>query len=304
MITLYILFVPLRMFISQNGQLYDEPLTAEKKLMIVYGKEAVKRYIDPQLFSNNHILAYYGHPKSKIMGIVGRKTKEELVELLEKRAAVYDKLNGPKGVVPAFYLIYGTCQPEGNIYTMNKKLLESYIKFALKHKYLVYLDHQIGKYKLETVMKKMLPFLKYPNVHIAVDCEWRTKRPMKEIGFLLGKELNQMQAMMARYIKKHEILGQKQLVFHQFNYKMLRKSKVIKSNYKQVILVHTTSGWGGPKGKRSTHKRNSKVTTIPYKGFKLWLFYSNKKGVHYDSPLMPEIDVLQLNPQPGLIIYQ
>ncbi len=292
------------MFISQTDHIYNEPLTAETKLMILYGKEAVKRYIDPNLFSNNHILAYYGHPQSKIMGIVGRKSKEELARLLNKRAAVYDKLNGRKGVIPAFYLIYGTCQPKGNIYLMKKKMIEEYIKFAIKNKFLLYIDHQIGKYSLESVMKTLMPFLKYPNVHLAVDCEWRTIRPMKEIGFLLGSDLNKMQKMMQNHIKKYRILGKKQMVFHQFNHKMLRKHSVIKTDYNQVLLVHTTSGWGKPDAKRSTHARNSKVKTIPYKGFKLWLFYSKKKGIHYDNPLMSVVVVLYVKPQPGLIIYQ
>ena len=46
------------------------------------------------------------------------------------------------------------------------------------------------------------------------------------------------------------------------------------------------------------------LLNIPYKGFKLWYYYSSKHGVHYDRPLMTPSQVLSLNPEPGLIIYQ
>ncbi len=279
-------------------------ITPERLLMEKYGKQFVDKFTDPQLFEKNHIIAYYGHPNSKIMGIVGRETKQRLAELLREKAATYDKINGEKGVIPAIYLIYGTCQPGGKIGIMTPKMVKEYIDFAIDNGFLIYLDHQIGKYTLADAMNTLLPFLKYPNVHLAIDVEWRTDRPMKQIGHIRGNELNDIQLQMKNYILENKISGKRQLVFHQFNYKMLRDSSLAKSDYDPVMLVHTTSGWGGPKGKVSTHALNSKVSNIPNKGFKLWLFYSNKKGVHFDSPLMSPETVLALNPQPGLIIYQ
>ena len=54
----------------------------------------------------------------------------------------------------------------------------------------------------------------------------------------------------------------------------------------------------------STHERNALTVNIPEKGFKLWYYYSSKKGVHFDRPLMTPEQVLGLRPEPGLIIYQ
>ncbi|MCD8509521.1 MAG: hypothetical protein LRY73_06305 [Bacillus sp. (in: Bacteria)] len=48
----------------------------------------------------------------------------------------------------------------------------------------------------------------------------------------------------------------------------------------------------------------SKATNIPYKGFKLWYYYSDIRGVHYDDPLMTPEEVMSLDPKPGLVIYQ
>ncbi len=300
MILLCLLFVA----VPDRELLNSVPLTPKQIMILRYGRERVERFVDPQIFEKNHILAYYGHPKSRIMGIVGRETKERLALLLRKKAAVYRALSKGKGVIPALYIIYGTCQPEGNINIISHELLFEYINFAIENDLLVYLDHQIGKYPLEHAIQTMLPYLNYPNVHLAFDVEWRTTRPMREIGHITGEELNMVQSLMRDYLVKNDIPGKRQLVFHQFNHRMLRNPSAVTTGYDPVLLVHTTSGWGRPDWKLATHKRNSKVKNIPYKGFKLWLFYSHRKGVHYDKPLMSPGEVLALNPQPGLIIYQ
>lgn len=284
----------------QSGEEY-----ADRDLMFLQNhKENVDKFLSPDLFANNHILAYYGNPNSKIMGIVGRHPKNELAEMLKKKASLYDALNAEKGVIPALYLIYGTCQPKGNINLMKPDAVKSYIEFAVENGFLIYIDHQIGKYSLEDTMNSILPFLKYPNVHLAIDLEWRTTRPMKEIGFIRAAELNRVQEMMKKYIAYNGIKGKRQLVFHQFHFKMVRDIHEVKAAYDPVLLVHSTSGWGKPSLKLATHARNAKAVNISYKAFKLWYYYSDKKGVHFDNPLMTPKQVLALDPQPGLIIYQ
>ena len=261
-------------------------------------------FTSPTLFDDNTIIAYYGHPNSKIMGIVGRHSKEKLIPLLQKTTERYDSLNGNKSVIPAIYLVYGTVQPGGEILRINFDLVMSYIESAYKNGVLIYLDHQIGKYSPVDAINELLPFLKYPNVHLALDPEWRTDKPMKEVGYLTAAELNEVQKTMREYIISNEIQGKRQLVFHQFLDKMIQNITAVSSNYDPVLLVHNTSGWGSPDLKIATHTRNAKAINIPYKGFKLWYFYSSKPGVHFDDPLMTPEQVLDLNPKPGLIIYQ
>lgn len=261
-------------------------------------------FTSPTLFDDNYVVAYYGHPRSRLMGIVGRHPKPELAALLKETADSYNRLNPDRGVIPAIYLIYGTCQPEGRINLMSRSMVESYIEFAYDNGILIYLDHQIGRYSIEHAMETLLPFLKYPNVHLAFDPEWRTDRPMRVIGSVAAEELNSMQQMMQDYMIQNNIPGKRQLVFHQFDSRMIRNIKDVRSDYDPVILVHTTSGWGPPNMKLSTHRRNALVENIPYKGFKLWYYYSDKPGIHYDNPIMTPAQVLDLNPEPGLIIYQ
>jgi hypothetical protein len=66
----------------------------------------------------NDIVAFYGYPNSRRMGILGRYTKEELDEKLTVLATEYDAANGDRGITKAFYLIYGTVWPEGKIGTV------------------------------------------------------------------------------------------------------------------------------------------------------------------------------------------
>ncbi|MFP4698513.1 MAG: SH3 domain-containing protein [Eubacteriales bacterium] len=267
-------------------------------------KEMNDYFTSPNLFEDNTVVAYYGHPNSKIMGIVGRHPKEQLISLVQKTSEKYDAVNGNKSAIPAIYLVYGTAQPEGRIGMINYDLVMSYIEEAYKNGVLVYLDHQIGRHSPNEAINELLPFLRYPNVHLALDPEWRTDKPMKEVGYLTGTEINEIQETMREYIIANEIQGKRQFVFHQFLDTMIHDIEEVSSNYDPVLLVHNTSGWGSPEGKIATHTRNAKTTNIPYKGFKLWYYYSDNSGVHYDSPLMTPEQVLDLNPQPGLIIYQ
>ncbi|MFA9556704.1 SH3 domain-containing protein [Evansella sp. AB-rgal1] len=261
-------------------------------------------FTSPTLFDDNTVVSYYGHPNSRLMGIVGRHSVQELIPLLEKTAEKYDSVNGDKGVIPAIYLVYGTVQPGGEIGILKFDQMMSYIEEAYKNGVLVYLDHQMGKYHPIDALNEILPFLKYPNVHLALDPEWRTNNPMNEIGHLTGEEINQIQETMREYMISNDIPGKRQFVFHQFIEKMVRDVEVVSVDYDPVLLVHNTSGWGPPSGKIATHATNSKATNIPFKGFKLWYYYSDIPGVHYDNPLMTPEEVMDLNPKPGLVIYQ
>jgi len=252
---------------------------------------------------NNQILAFYGKPDSKCMGILGEYSKEDLASLLEGYARLYDERNGDDGVVPAFYLIYGTCWPGGEIGYLKDSVVREYIDFARERGMLVFVDHQIGKYPVADAMKRLLPWLKYSNVHIALDPEWRTEAPMQELGGVTADEINAAQAEMSDYMNSEGIPGMKILVLHQFQEKMIVGRERVRADYEGVLLVHTADGFGPPALKRASYNYNAKAENMPLKGFKLF-FKTNVKGAGYDSPLLEPSEVLALEPRPRLIIYQ
>lgn len=262
-------------------------------------------FLSPTLFLSNQIVAYYGHPLARWMGIVGRFSKEELGPMVKRTAERYNRLNGGKGTVPAFYLIYGTAQPGGNILTMDKSLIDPYIKYTANNGLLLILDHQIGKFGPKLALQRLLPFLKYPHVHLALDPEWRTTRPMQEIGSITAEEINEAQAIMSNYMVTNRIPGQRMLIVHQFEDKMLVRRDKIRSMKNPVLFVHSVSGWGAPSMKLATWGRHAKATNLATKAFKLWYDPGLRRpGLHFDWPLMPPQDVLALRPEPQLIIYQ
>ncbi|MDR2795125.1 MAG: hypothetical protein LBB47_00260 [Spirochaetaceae bacterium] len=255
---------------------------------------------------DSDILAFYGHPVAKKMGILGRYPKDELTKKLSALADEYRAESGGRGIVKAFYIIYGTVQPEGNILTMDqidKTLLKEWIEYAQERGMLIFLDHQIGKYDPVKSLASMFQYLKYPNVHLAIDPEWRTTKPMLEFGCVTGDEINRAQQAMQDYILENNIEGDRMLVIHQFREVMIRNRADIKADFERVRLVHCMDGVGTPKEKLDTYKFNALAKNIPVKAFKL--FYDFKlPGVLVDTPLLTPKEVYALDPRPAVIMYQ
>jgi hypothetical protein len=178
-----------------------------------------------------------------------------------------------------------------------------YINYGLENDMLVFIDHQIGRYDPIDSLKRMLPYLHYPNVHLALDPEWRTARPMVDFGYVTGEEINKAQQVMEDYIIENDLPGERLLVIHQFNYMMLRNRGVIKTDFSRVRLVHCMDGIGSPEMKRDTYAYNAQATNMPTKGFKL--FYNlGIPGAGFDNPIMTPEEVYDLSPRPFVIMYQ
>jgi hypothetical protein len=251
----------------------------------------------------NNIVAFYGHPDSRKMGILGRFPIDTLHQKLTVLANEYDLANGARGVKKAFYLIYATAWPEGEIGYMSDKKVKKYIDFAAQNNMIVILDHQIGKYDPVASLRKMLRWLAYPNVHLALDPEWRTTRPMKEIGSVSADEINSAQRAMKDYMVQNAIPGERLLVVHQFNAKMISQRERVATDSVGVRLIHCADGFGTPGQKRSSYAYNAKATNIPDKGFKLFYNFGTP-GAGYDKPLLTPEQVCALSPHPAVIIYQ
>ena len=279
----------------------SRPYWAESELEAFAAARVVSDY--RSLLLNDDIVAFYGSPKSKRMGILGAYPIHELDALLGEWANAYDAANGDRGVRKAFYVIYGTVWPEGEIGILNEAKLVEYIEYALERDILVFVDHQIGKYTVAEAMRRLLPFLRYPNVHLALDPEWRTTKPMLEIGTVTAEELNEAQRTMEDFIVEHGYPGERMLVVHQFNHKMIAGRESVLSDFARVRLVHCADGFGPPAMKRYAYEYNSRASNMPVKGFKLF-FKSGVPGAGFDDPLMSPDEVLGLQPRPYLVMYQ
>ena len=178
-----------------------------------------------------------------------------------------------------------------------------YILYALDHNMLVFIDHQIGRYDPIASLNKMLPYLRYPNVHLALDPEWRTDKPMEEIGRVSAAELNQAQQAIEDYMIENQIPGERMLVVHQFKPWMIQNRGAVRAGRDRVRLIHCADGFGSPGKKRDAYAANALARNLPLKAFKL--FYNFEiPGAGYDSPLLSPSQVYALDPRPYLIMYQ
>jgi len=255
------------------------------------------------VLENQIIVAYYGQPSSTKMGILGEQTMAEGKRKLDETAKTWEAVAGGKSVLGAFHLIYATCYPDANVGYLSQATVMRYIEFAAQNNLLVVLDHQLGKYSIEVAMNSMLPYLKYPNVHLAIDPEWKTLNPGVELGTIRAEDVNKAQQMMQDYLEAENLPGKRILVLHQFHAKMISSRETVRSDFPRIDLVHHADGFGPPQLKLDTYRFLAGMTNLPVKGFKLFLPKSWKtKGM--DIPLLTPAQVMALRPQPVYISYQ
>jgi hypothetical protein len=187
---------------------------------------------------------------------------------------------------------------------MSSNTLMPYIEYGLQNDILVFIDHQIGRYDPIDSLKRILPWLRYPNVHLALDPEWRTTTPMRELGSVTAEELNMAQQVMEDYIIENNIPGERMLVIHQFNSVMIRNRTNVRTDFDRVRLIHCMDGFGPPHEKRDSYAFNALATNMPLKGFKLFYYNSHNPGENFDNPILTPREVYALNPRPIVIMYQ
>ncbi|MBA3534579.1 MAG: DUF4115 domain-containing protein [Ardenticatenales bacterium] len=259
-------------------------------------------------------VTYYGRPNVEIMGILGEFSIDDLVPKLVAQAAAYDEANGPEmGVMPAFHLVYGmaTKAPgdDGTFLAfLSDETVMEYIDRAQKEGFGVILDIQIGSLQPAEALKRGLPFLKYDNVHLALDPEFAMShpdqtRPGNPIGFVTAEQVNLAQSTMRDYMKAEKITGRRILIIHQFLDTMIVDKDKLARVYK-IDLTLLADGWGGPWPKIGKYNQFMNEQQ-KFTGFKL--FY------RWDVPLMTEREVMGLDMHPditymditpNLIIYQ
>ena len=210
----------------------------------------------------NMIVALYGRPHSKALGTLGKQPLAQTIKMAKEKAKVYEKAWGTgKHVTPGFDLIYemATASPGKNgkyVITLNHKTLMEYITAAQKNGIVVFIDVQLGKKSPAQAVKPLLKYLKYSNVHIAVDPEFSVDnlsvRPGKKIGSITGQQINEVQHMMRDYIKANGIKDDKILLIHMFTQHMVTNKKAIKYTDRVHLAMHL-DGHGSPALKIKTY---------------------------------------------------
>ena len=265
---------------------------------------------------NELIVGYYGRPGAASLGVLGQYTIEELIREIKAKADEYDKINGDQKVTPAFHLIYGLASSEPGrkkdyiIPLSNKKLME-YINAAHDNGFAVIIDLQLGGLTPVEAVKPVLQYLKYDNVHLAIDPEFEVKnldvRPGKVVGHISGEEINQVQSAMIDYLKENGITENKILIVHMFRKSMVVKGENPVKIYDKIDLIMNLDGHGSPKLKVDIYNNlyTADISSKIAGGFKLF-FNEDKPSLLTPKQVlgMEPVGNIKIKEPPTYINYQ
>ncbi|TXK45318.1 hypothetical protein FVR03_12660 [Pontibacter qinzhouensis] len=252
------------------------------------------------------IVAFYGNPLSKRMGILGELPPEQMLAQLDQEVANWQKADSLTPVKPALHLIVVTAQGQpgrGSKYRlrMTDKLIEDVLEMAKLRDALVFLDVQIGRSSLQEELPRLAQFLRLPHVHLGIDAEFAMPEggvPGRRIGSYDAADINYASGFLADLVKEHQ-LPPKLLIVHRFTQGMIKNYQNI-SLKEQVQIVMHMDGWGPPALKKDTFRRYVQKEPVQFSGFKI--FYKN--DLRNGSRLMTPAEILALEPTPLYIQYQ
>jgi hypothetical protein len=254
------------------------------------------------LLPSHRIIAYYGNPLSRRMGILGELPPEQMMARLDSTAQTWAEADSTRTVTPALHLIVTVAQgSEGrdgmHRLRMTDSLVERVARWAESRHWLLFLDIQVGRSTVQAELPRLIPYLERPYVHLALDPEFAMKggaRPGRKIGTMDASEVNYAIGMLTDIVQRMHI-PPKVLVVHRFTEGMLTNAdKIIHDPHVQVVI--DMDGFGPPALKRSTWRHVIQRDPVQYTGFKL--FYKN------DKPMLTPAQVIALYPSPLYIQYQ
>ncbi len=254
------------------------------------------------LLPSHRVIAFYGNPLSKRMGILGELPPAQMLEKLEKTAAEWAEADSTRAVIPALHMIVTVAQASAGAdgkyrLRMSDSLMHRVAQWAEERGWLFFVDVQVGLSDVRSELPRLLPLLRRPYVHLALDPEFDMYdgiRPGRRIGTMNAEDVNYAIGVLADIVRE-EGVPPKILVIHRFTEKMLTNARNIRRD-PTVQVVIDMDGFGSPQLKRSTWRAVVQRDPVQYTGFKL--FYKN------DKPMMTPRQVIELFPSPVYIQYQ
>lgn len=258
------------------------------------------------LLPSRRIVAFYGNPLSRRMGILAEKPVDSMLARLDREVAVWAAADTATPVQPALHLIavvaQGTPGKDGKYrQRADTGLIERVYGWARSHGALLFLDVQLGRSTLKDELPRLLPFLKRPDVHLGLDPEFAMGEkgtPGTRIGTLDARDVNDAIQVLDSLVRT-DSLPPKILVVHRFTRDMLTHYDRIRIDPRVQVVINM-DGWGPPWMKRESYRRYVARYPVEFTGFKLFYHNDTKAG----DPLMKPAQVLALKPRPIYIQYQ
>jgi hypothetical protein len=261
------------------------------------------------VFPASRIIAYYGNPHSKKMGVLGEYPEQDMLSKLDKTVAMWKEADPSTPVIPAIHLVTVVAQGApgpGGTYNRREsaKTIEQAYSWAQSRKGLLFIDIQAGHSTLQTELPLLLKYLERPDVHLGVDPEFYMHykreglRPSTKVGQMMAADVNYVIETLDKLVAEKK-LPPKILIVHRFRQDMVPDAESIRPT-PRVQVVMDMDGWGPPWLKFDSYRDYIATHPVQFTGFKLFYHNDVKKG---DALLTP-IEVLRLLPRPLYIQYQ
>jgi hypothetical protein len=285
---------------GRNGFVVDS--TEAASLWPVKGPTPLSGAVVPA----KRIVAYYGNPLVKKMGILGELPPEQMLAKFEGELERWRKADPTTPVQPALHLIavvaQGSAGKDGMWRArMSDSLIERVYSWAQRKNAILFLDVQVGHSTLQAELPRLAKFLKRPDVHLGIDPEFSMKhgeKPGTKIGTFDAADVNYAAKFLAALVDSEKV-PPKVLVVHRFTRPMLTNTNEIRLDPRVQIVINM-DGWGPQWMKLDSYHDYVYLHPVQYTGFKIFYHNDTKKG----GPLLTPEQVLKLIPRPVYIQYQ
>jgi hypothetical protein len=250
----------------------------------------------------HRLVAYYGHPSTGLMGILGQYSPGEMMERLKEQTRAYSAADPGRPAVPTIELIASVAQrdpgPDGLYVAQTPpEEIQRYARLAEENDALLLLDVQLGRATIQQEIEILRPFLERPYVHLAIDTEYSVEEgqvPGVDLGTVDGSEIAEAVRYLDEMVERED-LPDKVLLIHQFQAGIVTNKQLIEPTDNVEVVLHA-DGFGAPEDKFEKYRALVREEPIQYGGFKV--FYTQ------DAPVLNPEQVLALDPAPAVVTYQ
>jgi hypothetical protein len=239
--------------------------------------------------------------------VLGGGTPDQVGVQLADVASDYDSLERP--VMPAFQLIativHDTPGSDGKYRSrLSDDVIDQYLQAARQQQMLLILDIQPGRAKFMDEVRHYAKWLKERDVSLALDPEWSMgpgEVPGKVIGHTDAATINEVSAYLDQIVQTNK-LPQKLLIVHEFTESMVQNRSALVER-PGLATVFNVDGFGTPEAKTNKYTDLTSDPERPqfvFTGFKL--FY--EEDTRHNSRIMNWSEVLNLDPQPDVVVYE
>jgi hypothetical protein len=249
-----------------------------------------------QLFPRYRVVGFYGMQN---LDVLGAGPPDVVAQRLLKVARPYARPGHP--VMPMFELIATVAHPfptPSGLYRTHQEdaVVRSFLKAVRRIDGILVLDVQPGREDFVRSLRHWEPYLRQPDVGIALDPEFAMgpgQVPGRQLGRTDAAAINRASAYVAGIVRRHR-LPQKLFMVHQFRDSMIRDKARIAIR-PGLAMTWNADGFGVRSAKLEDYRSYTRDRRF-HPGLKL--FYEN------DVDLMAPREVLKLKPVPRVINYQ